>query len=114
MRPSLALGTALSATLLAIAGAQAQTATPRSSSGQPSMRAPTSPAPAPVVRDRPGGEIAVAKPPPTPAPVTTDPAGSTLRPLPCRDGPFRATIDGRPATITGRLCEQPDGTWAPR
>ena len=108
MRASLFLcGALLAAAAIDVAPAQ----TP---SQQPPMSAPQSTAPAPVIRDSPGGSIATGKPPPTPAPMSHDPAGSTLSPLPCRDGTYRTTIDGKPATVKGRLCEQPDGTWAPK
>jgi surface antigen len=30
---------------------------------------------------------------------------------PCRDYTMEAEIDGRPETITGTACRQPDGTW---
>ena len=29
----------------------------------------------------------------------------------CRDVPATATIDGRPQTLYGRACQQPDGSW---
>ncbi|HTY65464.1 MAG TPA: hypothetical protein VMH36_02360 [Alphaproteobacteria bacterium] len=111
MRASLFLcGGLLAAAAVDLAPAQTPGPPP---SQQPPMSAPQPTVPAPVIHDR-GGEIATGRPPPAPAPVRHDPAGSTLSPLPCRDGTYPTTIDGKPATVKGRLCEQPDGTWAPK
>ncbi len=112
MRASLFLcGVLLASTAIDVA--PAQTPAQQTPSQQPQMSAPKSAAPAPVIKDRPGDSIATGKLPPSPAPVRRDPAGSTLKPLPCRDGTYRTPIDGKPATVKGELCEQPDGTWAP-
>ncbi len=111
MRASLFLcGGLLAAAAMDLAPAQTPAPQPLQ---RPPMSAPRSTSPAPVIRDRDGGEIATGSPRPTEAPVRHDPAGSTLSPLPCRNGTCRTTIDGQPATVKGRLCEQPDGTWTP-
>lgn len=111
MRFSPLMCMAITATIVMVADAQAQSPAKSGGTEQPPMTSPTPPAP--VVKDQPGGKVLAVKPPRGPAPVTHDPASSMQPPLPCRDGPFRATINGRSRTLTGHYCEQPDGTWAP-
>jgi surface antigen len=30
---------------------------------------------------------------------------------PCRDFTVNGTVEGKPETVTGTACRQPDGTW---
>jgi hypothetical protein len=72
---------------------------------------PYAAAPYPYYYGNPGGYYyypPAAQPVPAPSAAPQQGGVSTTN---CRDYSSTETIDGRPQTVTGSACQQPDGSW---
>jgi len=65
-----------------------------------------------ALESTPTGQSSTWKNPDTGATYTVTPTKTTEAPAgPCRDFTVVGTVDGKPETLQGNACRQPDGSW---